>query len=75
MQNQELVTENLKLKMELQNLRTNHEELFKECTSTYETIKYLENVVKQHDETVKNLDIAYKTAKLTAEKLNKAFLS
>ena len=57
-QDQELLTQNMQLKLELQSLNTKHEELVKECASTHATVQYLENIVKERDITIQNLDSA-----------------
>ena len=43
-----------------------------ESSSSLETVNQLRNVIQERDETVKILETSYQTARLKADKLNKA---
>ena len=69
---QDLSLQNEKLQMELNILKKKHEELIMESSSSLETVNHLRNVIRERDETIKVLETSYQTARLTADKLNKA---
>ena len=69
---QELIVKNLKLQAELQMLKERNEELIKESDYNHETIKGLLGTVKEKEDIIYKLEKANQTARLVADRLNKA---